>query len=139
MVTEYPGDVVFAPTFRGGNKTVNQELLYSTEAFTQSGVTLKAGQGVLLLGTLLARETSTKKYVRYNNAGSDGTNVVSGVLRQSVNTGSDANAPEKLGNKVIRGILKLERVVAANSSGAVTAAITALGARRDDIEGTFTF
>lgn len=137
MATEYVGNVIPAPGFRIGNVTEGGELLQSMNVgINQKGVTLKAGQGVLKLGTLLARETSTKKYVRYNNAGSDGTNVVRGVLRHSVDTNTE---PERLGNIVKAGVLNLALITSANSSGALAAAVTALLARTDDVANTFTF
>lgn len=109
------------------------ELLYSTARFTQKGVTLAGGQGILPMGTVLGRVTSTKKWKVYNNSASDGTQVARGVLRRGVDTGS-AGALDQLGNIVISGILKLEYV-----SGADSAALTDLGARTDSVLNTFTF
>lgn len=109
------------------------ELLYSTARFTQKGVTLAGGQGILPMGTVLGRVTSTKKWKVYDNGASDGTEVARGVLRRAVDTGS-AGAPDQLGNLVISGILKLEYV-----SGADSNALTDLNARSDSVLGTFTF
>jgi len=138
MVTEYPGNAIPAPGYRKGNNTVDEELLYSTVGYTQKGVTLKAGQGVLLLGTVLARETSTKRYVKYASGGANGTGEPVGVLRQTVDTGESASAPEYQNNVVIKGILQLAHMQRANS-GTLTNAVTALNGRADSVLGTFTF
>lgn len=113
-MVEYAGNAIPAAGFRRGNNVPDDELLYSTAGFTQKGVQLKAGQGELLLGTVLARETSSKKYVKFNSAGSDGTNVAVGVLRKTVDTGTDPEGQEYMGNVVISGLLKLDRVSRAN-------------------------
>jgi hypothetical protein len=41
---------------------VDQELLYSAVGYTQKGVTIAGGQGILPIGTVLGRKTSDKKY-----------------------------------------------------------------------------
>ncbi len=109
------------------------ELLYSTARFTQKGVTLAGGQGILPMGTVLGRVTSTKKWKVYNNSNSDGTEVARGILRRAVDTGS-AGAADQLGNIVISGILKLEYI-----SGSDSNALTDLNARTDTVFNTFTF
>lgn len=74
---EYPGNAMPVPNFTKGNSTVDDELLYSTVGYTQYGVTLKAGQGVLLLGTALAQKTGDKKWYKYDDSGAAGvTNEV---------------------------------------------------------------
>lgn len=134
------GNEIPAPGVYKGVTVANDEILYSyTGRFTQKGVTLKSGQGVLVAGTVLARETASKKYVKYNAGGGGGTNVAVGILRKSVDTGSDAAAPSYLANIIISGILKLVKVSSANAGGdtAVLAAFT--GSRKSDVLGTFTF
>lgn len=77
MATEYPGNILVTPSFTKGNQSVDDELLYSTAGFSQKGVTLKAGQGVLLLGTALAQKTGDKKWYKYDDSGAAGvTNEV---------------------------------------------------------------
>jgi Bacteriophage lambda head decoration protein D len=111
------------------------EILYSTAAFTQKGVTLAGGQGVLAAGTLLGQKTADKKYYAYSNAASDGTQTARGVLRRPVDTGaSGSGAADQLSNIVIQGILKLSMIVGSDS-----AAITDLGAVVDTVRGTFKF
>lgn len=139
-MAEYPGDIIPVPSYQEGAFTTDEELLYSTNGgFTQKGVTLKPGQGVLPLGTILAKETASKKYVKYNNAGSGGAEVAVGILRKTVDTGATADAPGRQANIVIAGILNLTYVQAANSGALLTNGITALGARTSAALGTFTF
>lgn len=121
------------PGYSTGPEYTDNELLYSTAGFTQKGVTLAGGQGVLPAGTVLARKTSDKKYYVYNNGGSDGLDTARGVLRRAADTGS-AGAPDSLGNMVIQGILKLSMV-----SGADASALTDLGATTDTVRNTFKF
>lgn len=109
------------------------EILYSYARFTQKGVTLAGGQGILPAGTVLGRKTSDKKYYVYDNNASDGTQVARGVLRRAVDTGADSSG-DQLGNLVISGILKLSLV-----SGADSSALTDLGAVTDSVLGTFKF
>lgn len=64
-----------------------QELLYSTAGYTQRGVTLAGGQGVLPTGTIIARHTNSGKYFSYNSGASDGRQTALGVLRDARDTG----------------------------------------------------
>lgn len=114
-MTIYTGNAIPAPDFRTGGKIVDQELLFSTQNYTQKGVTLKPGQGVLLLGTLLKQDASTKKYVKATSAAD-----AEGVLRQSVDTGTSADGQSFLGNILYSGLLNLTLVKAANSGVVLT-------------------
>lgn len=134
MAVELPGNAIPAPGYRRGNVSVDTEIMYDMAGYTQKGVTLTAGQGILPAGTVLGRVTATKKWSVYNNALSNGVEVARGVLRQAVDTGTDADADSFQGNIVIQGILKLDKV-----SGADSAAITDLNARTDTVLNTFTF
>jgi Bacteriophage lambda head decoration protein D len=136
MAEEYVGNIVRSPGYWKGNVSNDPELLYSTARFTQKGVTLAAGQGVLPLGTVLAQRTSDKKWIKYDNAGTGGAGVARGVLRRGIDTGTDTSpgAPEYQGNIVISGILKLPLLV-----GLDAAAIADLNGRSDDSFDTFTF
>lgn len=114
---------------------VDPEILYSTVGFTQKGVTLGSGVGVLAAGTVLGQKTSDKKYYPYSNAKSDGTETARGVLRRPVDTGTSTSpANDQVSNIVIAGILKLNMVV-----GSDAAALTDLGATVDTVRGTFKF
>jgi len=134
MAVEFPGNVIPAPGYRKGNQSLDDELLYSTAGYTQKGVTLAPGQGILPLGCVLGRVTSTKLWKVYNNSNSDGTEVARGLLRNTVDTGTDTSAASFQGNIVIQGIAKNSKV-----SGADSAALVDLNARQDTVLDTFTF
>lgn len=114
MVTEYPGNAIPAPGFATGNDTVDLELLYSTVGYSQKGVTLKPGQGVLKTGTILARDTASKRYVKYVKGGTGGAGEPKGILRKTVDTGSSAGDQVFLGNILYSGFAKIGLVKAAN-------------------------
>ncbi len=123
------------PGFTSPTSTyTDPEILYSTAGFTQKGVTLAPGQGVLAAGTLLAQKTSDKLYYAYNNSGTGGLDTARGVLRRPADTGTSNTGPAQQGNLVIQGILKLNQLV-----GVDAAALTDLGATVDTVRGTFKF
>lgn len=128
---EYVGNAIPAPSYVEGDYTNNDELLYSANGYTQKGVTLKPGQGVLLLGTFLDYDAASKKYVKTTTAGN-----VKGVLRQTVDTGTDANGQVWLANILYGGTLKLSKVSAANSGVTLT---SVLNAHVDTVQGFFKF
>lgn len=65
-----------------------EELLASTSAgYTQRGVTLLGGQGVLPTGAILARESTSGCYTLYKSGGSNGVAVPVGILRDARDTG----------------------------------------------------
>ena len=119
MVTEYPGNAIPAPGFYAGGDTVDLELMYSMHNYVQKGVTLKPGQGVLKTGTVLARDEASKRYVKYNAAGSGGAQKAVGILRKTVDTGSSDKAQVFLGNILYAGLVKLPLVREANGNIAV--------------------
>lgn len=125
------GNSIPAPDYRTSSSTVDDELLFSTAGFTQKGVTLKPGQGILLLGTLIKQDASTKLYVKTTDPA-----TAEGFLRQTTDTGSDETAQKFQQNIVIAGILKLAKVQAANSG--VTLA-NVVGARINEVIGSFKF
>lgn len=136
-MVDYTGNAIPAAGINRGNHVPDDEILYSTVGLTQKGVTLKPGQGVLKAGTALARETSTKLYVKFASGGSDGTGTPVGILRKTVDTGADAGGQKYLANVVIAGILKLGSVSSAN--GGVTDIADALDASTNEVFGTFKF
>jgi len=138
MATEYPGNAMIAPHYRVGNEVLDDEIMYSMAGYTQKGVTLAPGQGILLGGTLLGRVTATKLWKAYNNSASDGTEVARGILRKSVDTGLDANAVAFQANIVIQGIVKNSKVSGAGAT-AIASAVADLNARQDTVFDTFTF
>lgn len=130
------------------------ELLNSYARFTQRGVTLAGGQGIIKGGTVLAQHTATGKYVKYNATGSGGDNVALGVLRDTRDTGG-GNSPSSvakdcLGNLVISGILNLNLVSGTDTASQVggaaggigsgsTGVVTVLNARVDAVNNLFVF
>lgn len=132
------GNEIPAAGINRGPYVVNDEILYSTEGgFTQKGVTLAAGQGTLVAGTAVARNTSTKLYVKFVSGGANGTGTPVGILRKSVETGSDVNGQKYLANVIVAGILKLSKVSSAN--GGTSALLTPLGATENAAFGFFKF
>lgn len=69
-----------------------QELLYSTAGYTQRGVTLAAGQGVLPTGCIIARHSTSGKYFSYNAGATDGRQTALGILRDARDTGGPGAA-----------------------------------------------
>ena len=129
---DYPGNATPAPGYGVGTHTVDDELLASySPPPLQKGITLKPGQGILPLGTLLAYDVATKRYVKTTS-----TSAAKGFLRRTTNTGSTPQAQVFLGNIVQRGTLKLSAVSTANSGVTLTGL---LGGRVDDIAGFFIF
>ena len=145
MTDEYAGDVMPAPGFTSPTaEFTDDELLYSTAKFTQKGVTLAGGQGVIQLGTFLGRKTSDKKWYVYNNGASDGTEQCRGILRQSVDTGTGGAPPtgsnrDMQGNLVISGIVKRSKIVSGTGTNAYTGAEADLNARTDTVLDIFSF
>lgn len=123
--TQYPGNAIPGPGYTNGNVYVDDELLYSTHNYIQKGVTLEPGQGVLPLGTILARKTATKRYVKYNSAASDGSETPLGILRNTVDTGSDSGTTAQIwqANILYSGLLKLSAVSSANSGVTLTSVL----------------
>lgn len=109
------------------------EILYSTAGFTQKGITIGSGQGVLAAGTIMGMKTADKKYYAYNNANGDGTQTARGILRRPADTGTVVDASnDQLGNIVIAGIVKYDMIV-----GDDAGARTDLGATYDDVRNTY--
>lgn len=111
------------------------ELLASTEGYTQRGVILAAGQGILPTGTVLAQYTgggNQYQYGVYVNGGSNGLGVPVGFLRNGVDTGGASGTPAQqvAGLLVYRGIvnyavtsgLDANAMIQANLNGRVDAA-----------------
>lgn len=68
------------------------ELLLSMAGYTQRGVTLAAGQGVLPTGCVISRHIASGKYFVYQNGATDGRGVAMGVLRDARDTGGPGAA-----------------------------------------------
>jgi len=119
------GDEFHAPS--------DDELLASYAAFTQRGVTLAGGQGILPTGCVLAQHTASKVYFCNDQVATDGRQHVLGLLRDARDTGGNGStgltgytftghtpvfpasptgavAANCLGNLVIRGSVNLSLV-----------------------------
>jgi len=68
------------------------ELMLSMAGYTQRGVTLAAGQGVLPTGCIIARHTASGRYFAYNPGATDGRGTALGVLRDARDTGGPGAA-----------------------------------------------
>jgi Bacteriophage lambda head decoration protein D len=66
-----------------------QELLLSTAGYTQRGVTLAGGQGVLPTGTVIARHSASGKWFQYQSGATDGRQTPLGILRDSRDSGGN--------------------------------------------------
>lgn len=124
-------ETIPVPSFNGQtNVYADREIMASFNRYTQIGVTLAGGQGILPAGTVLAKKASDKKYYVYNNAGSGGLEVAVGVLRRSTDTKTEGG----MGNLLISGILKNSLI-----SGADSNALVDLNARQDTANDLFIF
>jgi len=80
------------------------ELLLSMAGYTQRGVTLAAGQGILPTGCVIARHTASGKYFVYQAAATDGRGVAMGVLRDARDTGGPGAASVAAYNANTNGV-----------------------------------
>jgi hypothetical protein len=152
---EYGQELGTAPYASQFMAPVVRELLKSYAAFTQRGVTLAGGNGILPTGCVLAQQTSSQLYYPYNSSASDGTQTALGILRDARDTGGSSDPTGKtstpcLGNMVYRGILDLTLVsgtdvssLVPNTGGGIgsgtTGAYTQLKARVDPVNLLFIF
>ena len=81
-----------------------QELLLSYAGFTQRGVTLAAGQGIVPTGCIIARHVASGKYFAYNAAATDGRAIPVGVLRDARDTGGPGSASLSAFNANTNGV-----------------------------------
>jgi hypothetical protein len=134
--TTAEGNVLRPPGYSQYDLFRPREIMASTARFTQKGVTIGAGQGVIYAGHCMGRRTANKKYYKYNNNNADGTDTAKGILRESADTGTAAagNSRDLLGNIVMSGILKNSML-----SGVDSNAITDLNARVDSDRDWFIF
>jgi hypothetical protein len=153
---EYGQELGTAPYASQFMAPVVRELLKSYAAFTQKGVTLAGGNGILPTGCVLAMQTASQLYYPYNATASDGTQNALGVLRDARDTGGSSDptgltSTPCLGNLVYRGILDLTLVSGTDTTSlvqggtgtgggigsATTGVVTQLKARVDTVNGLF--
>lgn len=133
------GNVIYAPGASKKAFTTDDELLASTVegSWSQFGVTLKQGQGVLKVGTPLTKDAPTGTYVA---AATNATSGVVGFLRLETDTGVSGTDLPRMGNAVYRGVLKYSLIKAANGATDLAAGLnTALGARLDSDRDFYIF
>jgi hypothetical protein len=139
MTYEYVGNTIPAPGLNINTpSTTDQELKNSTVGYSQRGGQVAAGQGVLPLGTILARNTVDKLWYKYTSGGSNGTDVAAGVLRTTVDTGTGSGGSGFLVNIAFKGTLKYNLVSSANTTN-LAAGITSLGAHTNIPLNQFSF
>jgi hypothetical protein len=134
QITHYTGNAIPAPGLSTGAGTSDDEILFSAVGYIQKGVTLKPGQGVLLAGTFLKQDPGTKQYVKATGAAG-----VEGVLRKTVDTGTDAGAGAQvwLANILYGGTLK--HAALSNANSGIADLTTVLGAQVNVAQGFFRF
>lgn len=140
MAYEYIGNTIPAPGLNVDNPfSYDQELLFSGVGYTQRGGTVKPGQGILPLGTVMARDTVTKQWVKFESGGSNGAGTALGILRKTVDTNASGVGGSGFQvNIVYKGSVKYNLVSSANGSN-LAAAITSLGAVAKSELNSFTF
>jgi hypothetical protein len=133
MIQQF-GNAIPSPGFSRSGFIADQELLASTTegSYFQKGVTLAPGQGLLLLGTLLKRNETTKYYEKTTVAAD-----AEGILRATTETGTDPNGATFQANILFAGILQLDKVKAANSGVTIGSAV--LDGRVDEKRNYFKF
>lgn len=129
-ITEYFGNAIPGPGYARGGVAVDGELLFSAEDYTQKGVTLKPGQGVLLQGSFIKQDAATKQYVKTTASDAEG------VLRQTTDTGTTTDSQVWQANILLTGLVKLAAVSLANSGDTLTAFT---GSRVNNVLGFFKF
>ena len=120
-MNEYVGNAMPAPGYSRKGWTNDQELLMAANpgSYHQKGVTLKSGQGLLKLGTLLKQDPATKKYIRATD------DTAEGILRTSVDTGTAETDQTWMGNILFGGTLNYALISAANSGVNVSSVLGA--------------
>jgi hypothetical protein len=108
------------------------ELLQSMQGYTQYGVTLAGGQGVLPTGCAIARKTADKKYYVYAATASDGTQNCGGFLRDARDTGGSSSPAGKpstdcLGNLVVAGLLNLSVISGTDTTSLIAGTAGGVG------------
>lgn len=129
------GNVLKAPGTGGTPETRADEILGSYARFTQKGLTIKNGSGLLEAGTLLRVSGTAKKY----EGATASTDTFVGILRKGV----DATDSDFLANYVSSGIVKLSALKYADGtavpSADYAAIATALNGRVDAVHGYLEF
>lgn len=135
------GNVLKVPGTSSVAEVKGTEILGSYARFTQKGLTILSGSGVLEAGTVLVTSATAKKYRGTVAADTDGTAdpPVIGILRKGV----DATSKDMLANYVASGIVKTASIKHANGTALSAAELarvaTSLSGRVDDVHGWLIF
>lgn len=111
--------VIPTPNQTPGDTFDDDEILYSTHYYVQEGCTPGPNQGVLAAGTVMAYDTTDKRWYAYNQAGTNGRNTARAILRRAINT---TKGPQST-NILVTGCVRLSAI-----HGLTPAAMTQLGA-----------
>lgn len=133
MIQQF-GNAIPAPSYTRSGFIADVEILASTNpgSYHQKGVTLKPGQGLLLAGTLLKRNSTSKHYEKTAVAAD-----AEGILRATTETGPAGTTETYQANVLFAGILQLDKLKSANSG--VTLGNATLSARVDEARNLFIF
>ncbi len=84
-----------------------KEILASEKGVIVLNVTIKSGEGALVAGQVLGIETASEKYVKYDDAAVDGSEVAQAILGDAI----DASSSDQLVSAYIRGAFKKDQLV----------------------------
>jgi len=131
------GNVLHVPGTSAKAEVKGDEILGSYARFTQKGLTILSGAGVLEAGTLLKVSSTAKKYNGVANAAGISSTVC--ILRKAV----DATSTDMLANYVASGIVKTSALKYANGAAVASSDLddvaTALNGRIDPVHGYLIF
>lgn len=140
-MTAREGNVLHVPGHTTKAQVGGEEILGSYARFTQKGLTVLSGSGVLEAGTVLIDSGTAKKYKGAAAADMDGTTdpTFRGILRNAV----DATATDMLANYVASGVVKTAALKHADGTALSAAEIdrvaAGLNGRVDAIHGYLIF
>ena len=90
-------------------------ILASAHGWIVLNITIKAGEGVVAKGTVLGIETATGKYVAYDDAASDGSQVAQAIIADEV----DATTYDQLVAAYVRGLFVLSKLTGYDAAALV--------------------
>ncbi len=129
-INEQLGNEIPIPSFTEKTYLDDFEIMASMAGFTQIGITILAGQGILPAGTVMGQVATSDKWILYLGGASDGSEIARGVLRRRVDT-TDGDIH---GNLVVAGIVTDSKLSGLDAGG-----ITDMGGHQDTILDRFKF
>jgi hypothetical protein len=131
------GNVLHVPGTGSVAEVKGEEVLASYARFTQKGLTIKSGAGVLKAGTLLKTSSTAKKYDGV--ADSSGIANTIGILRKPV----DASSTDMLASYGLSGVVKASMPCYADGTPVASTeyddVATTLGGHYDTTHGYISF